>query len=122
MHHAAQAYGKVAKQTSSPRDLEADLLLKAAARLQAVCDGWEQDRGPVEEALLYNRKLWSIFLTSVTRQDNPLPEQVRNNVANLGVFVMNQTMSLITEPKREKLGALISINRELAAGLLGRGA
>ena len=41
MHHAAQAYGKVAKQTSSPRDLEADLLLKAAARLQAISDNWD---------------------------------------------------------------------------------
>jgi len=120
MHSAAQAYGKVAKQTSSPRDLEANLLLRAAARLQAVSDGWDAGREPLEEALLYNRKLWSIFLTSVTRPDNPLPEAVRQNVANLGVFVMNQTMSLITEPKREKLGTLISINRELAAGLMGR--
>ena len=120
MQHVAQAYGKVAKQTSTPRELEAGLLLKAAARLQAVSDDWEKGRDQVDEALLYNRKLWSIFLTSVTRQDNPLPEAVRQNVANLGVFVMSQTMSLITEPKREKLGALISINRELAAGLLGR--
>ena len=45
---------------------------------------------------------------------------MRQNVANLGVFVMNQTMSIMTEPKREKLGALININRELAAGLIGR--
>ena len=43
MQHAAQAYGKVANQTSSPRELEADLLLKAAARLQAVSDGWDAD-------------------------------------------------------------------------------
>jgi hypothetical protein len=34
---------------------------------------------------------------------------------------MNQTLSLMTEPKREKLGTLININRELAAGLMGRG-
>jgi flagellar biosynthesis activator protein FlaF len=121
MHHAAQAYGKVAKQTSSPRDLEADLLLRAAARLQALSDGWDTSRDQVEEALLYNRKLWSIFLTTVTREDNPLPAAVRQNVANLGVFVMSQTMSIITEPKREKLGTLININRELAAGLRGRG-
>ena len=120
MQYGAQAYGKVAKQTSSPRELEASLLLKAASRLQAVRDAWGVDRGQIDEALLYNRKLWSIFLTSVTRPDNPLPEQVRQNVANLGVFVMNQTMSLITEPKREKLGTLININRELAAGLTGR--
>jgi len=111
----------VAKQTSSPRTLEADLLLKAAARLQALSDGWDNNREQIDEALLYNRKLWSIFLTSVTGDDHPLPEAVRRNVANLGVFVMNQTVSLMVEPKREKLGTLININRELAAGLLGRG-
>ena len=120
MQHAAQAYGRVAKQTSSPREMEADLLLKAAARLQAVRDDWDRSRDQVDEALLYNRKLWSIFLTSVTNEANPLPPAVRQNVANLGVFVMKQTISLMTEPKREKLGALISINRELAAGLMGR--
>ena len=119
MHHAAQAYGNVAKQTSSPREMEANLLLKAAARLQAVSDTWG-DRAQIDEALLYNRKLWSIFLTSVTRADNPLPDLVRQNIANLGVFVINQTLSLMSEPKREKLNPLISINRELAAGLLGR--
>ena len=33
---------------------------------------------------------------------------------------MNQTVSIMTDPKRENLGSLININRELAAGLLGR--
>jgi hypothetical protein len=33
---------------------------------------------------------------------------------------MNQTLSMLQEPKRAQLGALININRELAAGLLGR--
>ena len=119
MQHAAQAYGKVATQTSSPREMEASLLLKAAARLQALNDSWG-NREQIDEALLYNRKLWAIFLTSVTREDNPLPELVRQNVANLGVFVMNQTLSLMAEPRREKLVTLININRELAAGLMGR--
>ena len=121
MHHGAQAYGKVAKQTSSTREVEANLLLKAAARLQAVSDAWDGGREPIDEALLYNRKLWSIFLTSVTQQDNPLPEQIRQNVANIGIFVMNQTIAAMTEPKPEKLRSLININRELAAGLMGRG-
>jgi flagellar protein FlaF len=49
-----------------------------------------------------------------------LPELVRQNVANLGLFVMNQTLSLMAEPRREKLVPLISINREIAAGLMGR--
>ena len=121
MHHGAQAYGKVAKQISSPRDLEADLLLKAAARLQTISDNWDTKAREASDALLYNRKLWSIFLTSVTQQDNPLPPQIRQNVANIGIFVMNQTIAAMTEPKPEKLRSLININRELAAGLMGRG-
>jgi flagellar biosynthesis activator protein FlaF len=120
MQSAAQAYGKVARQTSSPRELEATLLLKSAARLQAVRDAWDQKSGELGDALLYNRKLWSIFLTSVTRPDNPLPDLVRQNVANIGLFVMNQTISLTAEPQRDKLTSLIGINRELAAGLMGR--
>ena len=120
MQNAAQAYRSVAKQIVSPRELEADLLLKAASRLQTIYDGWERGTSELGEALLYNRKLWSIFLTSVTNSDHPLPAAVRQNVANLGLFVMNQTVSIMAKPERKNLNSLISINRELAAGLLGR--
>ena len=117
---AAQAYGAVAKQIVNPRELEADLLLKAAARLQAIYDGWERENSGLSDALLYNRKLWSIFLTSVTSSEHQLPGEIRQNIANLGLFVMNQTVTMLSTPKRERLHSLISINRELAAGLLGR--
>jgi flagellar protein FlaF len=120
MQTAAHAYGTVAKQIANPRELEADLLLKAASRLQAVLDAWEERKSALDDALLYNRKLWSIFLTSVTDADHPLPAPIRQNVANLGVFVMNRTVSMMTNPRPEQLRSLISINRELAAGLLGR--
>jgi flagellar protein FlaF len=120
MQSAAQAYKDVARQTSNPRELEANLLLQAAARLQTVCDGWDQHRSRLDEVLLYNRKLWSVFLSEVTDIANPLPREVRQNVANLGLFVMNQTVAVLSDPRPEKLGSLININRELAAGLLGR--
>jgi len=117
MHHATQAYGKVAKQTSSPRELEADLLLKAAAQLQAISDNWDTKAREVDGALLYNRRLWSILVTSVTEQANPLPAQVRQNVANLGLFVLSHTLKTEANPQANKLDVLININRELAAGL-----
>ena len=120
MQSAAQAYGSVAKQISSPRDLEADLLLKAAARLQAIHDAWDDKRSELDPALLYNRKLWSIFLSSITSPDHPLPAAIRQNVANLGVFVMNQTLAITSDPRREQLKSLININRELASGLRAR--
>ncbi len=120
MQHAAQTYGAIAKKTGNPRELEADLLLSAAAKLQTVRDGWDSKRPELDAALRYNRKLWSIFVTSATSPDNPLPPAVRQNVANLGLFVFKQTLTMLADPKPENLGSLIHINRQLAAGLLGR--
>ena len=120
MHSAAKAYSNTATKIANGRELEADLLLKAASRLQAIHDAWDRNKADLAEALLYNRKLWSIFLSDVTGPDHPLPKEVRQNVANLGLFVMNQTVTMLKEPKREQLCSLININRELAAGLLGR--
>ena len=56
MQSAAQAYGKVAKETSSPRELEASLLLKAAARLQAIRDAWDQRSGELADALRFRSR------------------------------------------------------------------
>jgi len=117
MQNAAQAYSSIAKKTGSPRELEADLLLEAAARLQAVRDAWDSKRSDLDAALVNNRRLWSIFVTSATSADNPLPVNIRQNVANLGLFVFKQTMTVLIDPKPDNLVSLININRELAAGL-----
>src|SRR5262245_14665448 len=121
MQHAAQAYGATAKKIANPRELEADLLLKAASRLQAVKDRWTGSGRELDDALLYNRKLWTIFMSSATSAENPLPIEVRQNMANLGLFVVNQTMTILSDPQPERLSSLININREIASGLLGRG-
>ena len=56
-------------------------------------------------------------MTSATSPDNPLPAGIRQNVANLGLFVFKQTMAVLVDPKPDNLVSLININRELAAGL-----
>jgi flagellar protein FlaF len=118
MHYASKVYAKTAKEVADPRQLEASLLLEAAAKLQAVHDSWG-DKPPagLSEALLYNRKLWLIFIDAVTNDNNRLPVEVRQNIANLGVFVLGETFSLMTKPKPEHLASLITINRSLATGL-----
>ena len=122
MHKGVQAYGAVARQIADPRSLEADLLLKAAARLQAVKDGWDSTKPNLYEALQYNRKLWTILVAGVTNPDHHLPPEIRQNVANLGIFVLNRTVALTADPQPERINPLITINRELAAGLRGAGA
>ena len=119
MQHASKAYALIAKETASPRELEATLLLRAAAKLQAVHDQWDGKSDNLDEAVLYNRRLWTVFIDSVLHDGSSLPFETRQNLANLGVFVMGETFSLMTNPLPKNLVSLININRELAAGLRG---
>lgn len=114
---AALAYQQTAKKTASPRELEASLLSKSAAQLQRIRDDWDNKKPELDGALTYNRKLWTVFMTSVTSEENPLPTLIKQNVANLGIFVMNHTISTLANPEPRRLDVLININKELAMGL-----
>jgi flagellar protein FlaF len=103
---------------ATPREFEANLLLTAAAHLRAAQT--REVRGELEDALAHNRELWAIFLASTANADNPLPVEIRQNVATLGLFVIRQTLAILSDPRPERLNSLISINCELAAGLCGR--
>jgi flagellar biosynthesis activator protein FlaF len=117
MQHAASAYARVAQATQSPRELEAAVLMKAATRLQMIRDDWNGRRADLDEALTFNRKLWTILVTSATDAENPLPQAVKNNIGSLAVFVFNRTLTIMSEPAPDKLAVLVTINREVAAGL-----
>lgn len=121
MNYASKAYSKVAKETASPRELEASLLLKAAAKLQEVQKSWADPKpAGLDEALLYNRRLWTVFIDAVIRDDNKLPKQVCENLTALGMRVMGDTFTMMTKPAPEQLTTLININRGIAAGLRGK--
>jgi flagellar protein FlaF len=117
---AAQAYARIANTTTSPRDIEAQALLMAANKLQAVMTNADATFQQTSEALMFNRKLWSIFLGEAQREDNPQPLEIRQNIANIGIFVLSQTAALQMSPQREHFKSLIEINRNIAAGLSGR--
>ncbi|MEQ9636022.1 MAG: flagellar biosynthesis regulator FlaF [Devosia marina] len=123
MHqHGAQAYQQTAKVVENPRQRESALLMKAAAGLQKVKDEWDiSTTEELRSALTFNRKLWTIFMSAVTQDDSPLPPEIRQNIANLGMFVMNQTREILYEgvPEAEQLTVLVQLNRQIAAGLRG---
>lgn len=117
MSYAANKYAQVSQVALSPREIEASALIKAATRLQAIRDDWSGRRDDLDGALMFNRKLWTILVTSVAEEDNPLPQPIKQNIFNLGMFIFKQTTSLNVSPEVEKLNVLVNINRELAAGL-----
>jgi len=121
MSHAAQAYARTSQTTASPREIEAQALLKAARQLQEVQTNWAGPDKKLYNALLFNRRLWTIFMSAMETTDNPNPIDIRQNIANIGVFVMKQTVEMQMDPDPAKLKSLIDINCNLAAGLSGRG-
>ena len=117
-HHGANAYQQVSKQTVSPRELEANLLSRSATNLQRIRDNWDSSsNNDLAAAMRFNRRLWTVFMTSVTDPASSLPQDVRENVANLGIFIAKHMLQLQIEPAAKKLDVLININRQLAAGL-----
>jgi flagellar biosynthesis activator protein FlaF len=120
MRTPTQTYKEMSNVVGSPREVEANLLYQSASRLQAIQDHWEEKAKDLREALRNNRRLWTIFLTSVTSAENPLPKEIRENVANLGLFVISHTLLVEADPHSDRLSVLIGINRNVAAGLMGR--
>src|ERR1700676_2742939 len=120
MSHAAQAYARTSQTTAPPREIEAQALLKAARQLQEVQTNWVGPDRAMHSALLFNRRLWSIFMSAVETNDNPQPLEIRQKIANIGVFVMKQTIDMQLNPDPAKLKSYIDINCNLAAGVSGR--
>ena len=122
---AASAYGDNAqKTTTDPRELEGRVLLKAARMLKDLQDSWEGRNGDVLEATLkYNRQIWMMFYdTALENPEGNRPNDLRSNILNLANFIFEREIDIMAAPKKEKLDVLININREIAAGLLGKGA
>jgi flagellar protein FlaF len=120
MSNAASAYARTSQTTASPREIEAQALLKAARQLQEVQSNWTGPDKNMHNALLFNRRLWSIFMSAAESDENPQSLEIRQNIANIGVFVMKQTVEMQTNPDPSKLKSLIDINCNIAAGLSGR--
>ena len=121
MSQAAQAYTRTSQATAPPREIEAQALLMAARKLMDVQTNWTGPNKNMHNALLFNRRLWTIFMSAAETDDNPQPLEIRQNIANLALFVMQRTIEIQLNPDPTKLKSLIDINCNLAAGLAGRG-
>ncbi len=117
VNYAVQAYARAANDIAGPRELEASLLLQAAAKLQAVQSSWKEKPGDTKAAVLFNRRLWTVLLDSLIQDKDRLPAPLRENLKTLGAFVMCETFSLVTKPQQKHFENLININRKIAAGL-----
>jgi flagellar protein FlaF len=120
MSYAANAYAKTAQAApSSPRELEAHVLIKSAARLQAIRDNYADKKNELDAALVINRKIWTILVGAVSDEESVVPLDIKRNIVGLGMFIFNHTIALTAQHEIDpaKLTVLININRQIASGL-----
>ena len=98
-------------------ELEARALVRTASRLNNIKENWNEKSSELQEALDLNRKLWTIFITDVCDESNPLPVEIKQNIANLPTIIYKQTFAIIAKPSPEALDTLININMNIARGL-----
>lgn len=118
---AASAYGtNVQKNTPDQRELEAHVLLKSAKFLNDLQKSWDKMTPDLlEETLKYNRQIWMMFYdTALENTDGDRPNDLRSNIINLANFIFKREVDILAKPEAKKLDILISINRDIAAGLM----
>ena len=116
-----KAYENVERATMPGRELEASVLIRAAALLKQCQDNWKDDilDDKLQDALVYNQKVWTIFQAELVRPDHPLPLSLRQDILRLSLFIDQRILDIMASPSPEKLNAIIQINQNLAAGLRG---
>lgn len=120
---AAGAYGSnIQKNTPDQRELEAHVLLKSAKFLKDIQDDWDNVTPDIlEETLKYNRQIWMMFYdTALENPEENRPNDLRSNIINLANFIFKREIEIMTKPEKEKLNILVSINRDIAAGLMAK--
>lgn len=105
----------------SGRETEARVLTQGALKLIDCQKNWDAaDRNArLDNALRYNQRLWSIFQVELTKEDNPLPGNIKKNMILLSRFIDRRIFETMAFPSPEKLDIIIKINKNIAAGLRG---
>ncbi|GAM09659.1 flagellar biosynthesis regulatory protein FlaF [Geobacter sp. OR-1] len=114
------AYMAMQKEGLSGRDLEAAVLNRAANMLRECQEKWGQEgfEALLDQAVTFNQRIWSFFQGELSSPDNPLPREIRENILSLSVFVDSRLIDVLMNPAPELLNVVISINQNLAAGLM----
>ncbi|MDD2366435.1 MAG: flagellar biosynthesis regulator FlaF [Desulfuromonadaceae bacterium] len=113
------AYTTNQKENLSGRELEASVLARAGLMLKNVKDNWDgADRDQkLLEAVKFNQKVWSFFQAELSDPENPLPQNLREDILNLSLFIDKRLFDVLAFPDPEKLSIVIDIDFNIAAGL-----
>ena len=114
---ATQAYEQIQSFALSPREMEALAFTKAVHILIRAKENVREYTSHAS-ALRFNQMLWTLIQANVVEESCHIPAGLKANILTLSIFVDRQTIKAFASPKAENLDILISINKNIASGLL----
>lgn len=116
---SVSAYKKTIKETESPRNIEKRVFSRITGQLENLEDNPEKVLNQeYKDALWENQKLWMALRSDLVLPENSLPPQLKAQLISLGIWVDNHTQKVLKG--QGKIQDLISVNKNIIAGLEGR--
>jgi flagellar biosynthesis activator protein FlaF len=85
------------------------LALNRGIDLLKGLQGGEAPLAQSSEALLYIRRLWTLFIEDLAHPDNGLPGKLRADLISIGIWIIKEA-DFIRQNKTGDLDSLIAIN------------
>lgn len=109
-----KSYHKTLLDTASQRQLEAQALLRMARLMNEGLGAGDNES--LFQAITLNYRLWLFFYSQIESKQVTLPLDVEKNIVNLVAYVVSVSPKAMGGDL-EIVNGLISINRNIAAGL-----
>ncbi len=114
MHRMAYAQ-EVASSAKTARDGEREIVQQSIELLEladkAGAKSWE-----ATEAILFTRRLWTLFLEDLGRNENSLPAEIQANLISIGLWVLRQCDEIRLR-KSNNFRGLIEVSKSIRDGL-----
>ncbi|MEO0859511.1 MAG: flagellar biosynthesis regulator FlaF [Pseudomonadota bacterium] len=112
---AAEAYGALTPNLTSPTRAEALVFADVTRRLESIFSDPQASHASKIAVLHDNRRLWLAAAAASADDGNALPEGLRVGLLNLAAFVDRQTSALLRG--EGSVTVLSEINRRVIGGL-----
>lgn len=106
-------YQRASHEVASPRETEAQAFTMVNRRLTEAGDDFARIR-----ALNRNHQLWSLLLKDIALSSNGLPEEVKQQIASLGLWAMRYSTLAIA--RSLPIAPLVAVNQNMIDGLSTR--
>ena len=114
---AYKTYATTSRETASDRQIELRIFSSITSRMKSADITKPGGFSELAEAMQDNVRLWNILTVDVLNEKNPLPDETKAYIINLGEFTRQHTFKVLGG--EASVDVLIDINKAIIDGLRG---